>query len=421
MNSFQTIILGIFGFFIIAGLLAVAMVKQGGEAQKVTVTLWGSLPRTDVQSLVSNLYGKSETVGVSYREIGESDFDQTVIEALAVGKGPDLILLPLPLLLRYRDKVQLIPYANYSKRTYQDTFIQEGDHFLLEGGVVALPIALDPLVMYFNRDMLDEAGITTPPKYWDEFLALAKDISIKDDTGNLSQSAVALGEYRNILSAKEILSALFLQSGSSIFGLSSTGNLRGTLTQEGTPAVLDFYTEFANPLKPVYSWNRSLPESREQFTASALAIYFGFGSEYSDIQRANPNLNFDVALFPRPRNATVGTTFGKLTGVAILRTARNSSVALQVALTLASPKASGLLHKENSLPPVHRALLGEKPSDPVLAVLYDSASRARGFLDPNPARSGEIFRVMVESVTSGKERSSQALSRANQELQSALR
>ncbi|MDO8619848.1 MAG: ABC transporter substrate-binding protein [bacterium] len=421
MNSFQTIILGVFGFFIIAGLLAVAMVKQGGDAQKVTVTIWGSRPRVEVQNLIANLYGKSETVGVSYREIGEANFDQTVIEALAVDKGPDLILLPLELLLRYRDKIRPVPYDKYTQRTFQDTFIQEGDHFLQADGIVAFPLVLDPLIMYFNRDFLDEAGITTPPKYWDEFLTLARDISVKDETGNLSRSAVALGEYRNILSAKEILSALFLQSGSSIFGLSSTGNLRGTLTQEGTSAVLDFYTEFANPLKPVYSWNRSLPLSKEQFTASELAIYFGFGSEYTEIQRTNPNLNFDVGLFPRPRNATVGITYGKLTGVAMLRSARNPSVALQVALTLGSPQAAGFLHKENGLPPVHRSLLSDKPADPFLAVLYDSASRSRGFLDPNPAVSGEIFRTMVESVTSGRARSPQALGKANQELQSALR
>ncbi len=421
MNSFQTIILGIFGFFIIVGLLAVSMVRSNKNADKVALTMWGSESSAEVNTLIRNLYENSKQISLRYTQFDESKLDQAIIEALAVNRGPDLVLLPLSLLLRYDDKIKPIPYETYSERTFRDTFIQEGDLFLGPKGIFALPFSLDPLVMYFNRDMLDEAGISTPPKYWDEFLTLAKNISVKDDTGNLSRSAVALGEFRNILSAREILSALLMQSGSGVFGFSSSGSLRGTLTQQGTPAVLDFYTEFANPLKPVYSWNRSLPSAYNQFLTSKLAVYFGFGSEYPELQKGNPNLNFDVAILPRPRNASVGITYGKLTGVALLRAAKNPSVALQVALSLTTPSAAGFLHKKNGLPPVHRALLADKPADPFGAVLYDSASRSRGFLDPNPALSGDIFKAMIESVTSGKARSSEALGRANQELQSALR
>ncbi len=421
MNSFQTIILGIFGFFIIAGLLAVSMVRANKNADKVTLALWGSEPKIVVNALLRTLYDNNDKMSVTYSEFDETKLDQAIIEALAVNRGPDMVLLPLSLLMRYRDKITLIPYETYSKRTFQDTFIQEGDLFLNAKGLYALPFSLDPLVMYFNRDFLDEAGIATPPRYWDEFLTLAKNISVKDEIGNLSKSAVALGEYRNIASAREILSALFLQSGNMILGYNAEGSLKSTLSQGGSSAVLDFYTEFANPLKPIYSWNRALPSSYHQFLSSKLAVYFGFGSEYADLQKGNPNLNFDLALLPRPRNATVGTTYGKLTGVALLRSAKKPSVALQVALSLTSPSSAGFLHRQNGLPPVHRALLADKPSDPFGAVLYDSASRARGFLDPNPALSGDIFRTMIESVTNGKARSTEALGRANQELQSALR
>ena len=421
MNSFQTIILGIFGFFIIAGLLAVAMTKSNKNADKVNLTMWGSESSVEVNNLIKNFYERNDKIGVVYREIDERELDQTIIEALAVGRGPDMVLLPAELLLRYRDKIRLIPYENYSARIFSDTFVQEGDLFLAPKGIYAFPFVLDPMVMYWNRDMFDEAGISAPPKYWDEFLTLAKNISEKDSTGNLSRSAVALGEYRNIVSAKEILSVLFLQSGNTIMGTDEKGAAKALLNQGGASAVLNFFLEFANPLKPIYSWNRSLPSSRNQFTSSRLAVYFGFGSEYKDLQKKNPNLNFDVALLPRPRNASLGITYGKLTGIAMLRGVRNPSVALQVLLTLTSPSASGFLHSQNDLPPVHRNLLRDKPSDTVGAILYDSASRARGFLDPNPAKSAGIFQTMIESVGSGKEETVRALSKANSELQSALR
>ncbi|MDO8594179.1 MAG: extracellular solute-binding protein [bacterium] len=420
MSSFQTIVLGIFGVFIIAGLLVIASVKSKGSGEEVAhLSMWGSVSGAEMQNMTDYFFSKSKTLALNYREIPESDLDQALLEALASGRGPDMVMLPATLLLRYRDKIVPIPYVNYTERVYRDTFVQAADLFLTPEGAAALPFSLDPLVMYWNRDFLDEAGITTPPKFWDEFLLLANKLTLKDRLGNISRSAVALGEYRNIASAKEILAALFLQSGTPIFSANASGGLRGSLNQTGAASVLDFYTEFANPLKPDYSWNRSLPNSRSAFLASSLAVYFGFGSEYNDLKRGNPNLNFDIALFPRPRNASVGLTYGKLTGISILRSSSNPSAALQVALILSSAEASSRLQQLSGLPPVHRSLLADKPTDSYGALMYDSASRARGFLDPNPRLSSGIFQTMVESVTSGKERSGGALEKANQSLEGA--
>ena len=421
MNSFQTLVLGIFGFFIIAGLLVIATVKSSGTEEKAVVSMWGVRPGDEVGTLLEAFFEDSETLAVTYQEISESIIDEQLVEALAAGRGPDMVLLPAELLLRYRDKITLIPYANYTERQFRDTFIQVGDLFLRQDGIAALPFSLDPLIMYYNRDFLDEANIATTPKYWDEFLSLANKISLKDRLGNVSKSAVALGEFRNVSHAKEILSALFLQSGNAIFGYDASGGFRAFLDNQTSVSVLDFYTEFANPLKPVYSWNRSLPNSKSSFLASKLAVYFGFGSEYKEIRSGNPNLNFDVAPFPRPRNASVGITYGKLTGISILRTSRNPSASLQAALILTSPQASIYLRDKNGLPPVQRALLSDRPTDAFGAVVYDSATRARAFLDPDPKVTSEAFRIMVESVTSGKSRSDGAIGTASDTIESGLR
>ena len=323
MNSFQTIILGIFGFFIIIGLVVVATQKSKGGPEAAQVSMWGTTEREAVEEIVRASFDP-ETLKVAYREVSESALDQELIEALAAGRGPDMLLLPLDLLARYIDKLQFIPYTSYSERSYKDTFIQEADLFLFSKGIAALPFSVDPLIMYFNRDLLDEGGIAQAPKFWAEFLAIGNEVTQKDDDGNISRSAVALGEYRNISFAREILATLFMQGGNPIVDRSPSGT-KVTFTKNGTGPILDFYTEFANPLKPSYSWNRSLPNSRSAFLSSKLAIYFGMASEYEGLLKANPNLNFDVAVFPRPRSASVGITYGKLTGVAILRTTSSPS------------------------------------------------------------------------------------------------
>ena len=416
MNSFQTIVLSIFGFFILAGLLTVALVKQGGQGKAVQISLWGTVEARVMNEIAQTTFD-SEKIKISYREVKPETYDQTLIEALASGKGPDMVLLPLDLLMRQKDKLKIIPYTTYSERSYRDTFIQEADLFAQGNGIAALPFSIDPLVMYFNRDLLDEVSVSEAPKYWDEFIMLAKNLTVKNDSGDISRSAVALGEYRNINSAKPILAAMFLQAGNPI--IDSEG--KATLLQSNTGPVLSFFTEFGNPVKPVYSWNRALPSSRNMFLSSRLGVYFGFGSEYEELKRGNPNLDFDIALFPRPRNASVGTTFGKLTGIAVLRAARDPSTALQVALVLAGPTVAAKVSEKTGLPPVHRALLAKKPVDAFGSVMYDSAIRSRGFLDPNPEASEFAFQNMIESVTSGRERVGAALNKANSDLQSLVR
>ena len=419
MNSFQIIVLGIFAFFIVAGLAAISLVKQNAGAEVISLTMWGSVDKDLVESIIGSTVN-SETLKVSYREIPEWSLDKEIVEALAVRRGPDMLLLPLPLLTRYKDKLLVIPYSTYPERTFKDTFMQEGDLFLSKNGIIAFPFLLDPMVMYFNRDLLDEVKKPQAPRFWDEFISLARDLTLRDEYGNISRSAVALGEYRNINHAREILATLFMQSGNPIVAKGDSVN-KVTLDKSGISPVLDFYTEFANPQKPVYSWNRSLPSARSAFLAANLAIYFGFGSEYDGLRKGNPNLDFDIAPFPRPRDASIAITYGKLTGVSILRTASNTGVALQVALTLVSPRALNILRSKTGLPPVHRGLLTAKPTDAFGAVMYDSAFMARGFIDPNPAVSAGIFRNMIESVTSGRARSKEALQKANTEMKEAFR
>ncbi|PIQ68524.1 MAG: hypothetical protein COV91_03660 [Candidatus Taylorbacteria bacterium CG11_big_fil_rev_8_21_14_0_20_46_11] len=420
MNSFQTVVLGIFGFFIIAGLIVIATVKTTGGTPAVQISMWGSAPSTDIQPLLEQ-YFDSETLKVSYTEFAPESLDNSLVEALASGTGPDMVILPAELLVRYRDKIVFVPYTNYSDAQFRESFTQGAELFLEANGISALPFSVDPLLMYYNRDMLEGAGIVSAPKYWDEFLSIGNKLTKRDGIGNISRSAVALGEYRNIDNAKEILTGMFQQSGNAVVAHEATGRSYSVLEQTGAVSVLDFYTEFANPLKPSYSWNRAQVGSRSAFLSSRLAVYFGFGSEYNDLRKSNPNLNFTVAHFPNPRTASVSLTYGKFSGLAVLKSSRQQSAGLAVALTLSSASAQATFGRLSGLPPVRRDLLASRPTDTFGGILYDASIRARGFFDPNPTESVQVFQDMVESITSGKSGTGNAISQASSGFQRLIR
>jgi ABC-type glycerol-3-phosphate transport system substrate-binding protein len=238
---------------------------------------------------------------------------------------------------------------------------------------------------------------------------------LSDISSNLTvkQSAVSLGDYRNINHAKEILAALFFQTGNPIAVLSfdiqtNRENLKSALDDriEGaivspSEAVLSFYTQFANPVSKEYTWNRSLPNSLDAFVAGDLAIYFGFGSEASIIRTKNPNLDFDTALFPQQKDVHTPVTYGKLSVLAILSSSKNQTGALKAVISMTGTDFLKRYQSLSNLPPVRRDLLVNVPTDSLSPILYKSTFYSKGWLDPQPQNTSSIFQTMVESSLAG--------------------
>ncbi|MBI2109337.1 MAG: extracellular solute-binding protein [Parcubacteria group bacterium] len=426
LTPFQVILLGVFGFFIIFAVLVFSGIIPlfnntpkgvGGE-----VLLWGTLPASFLNEQIEELNREARGAwSILYIQKRPETFDAELVEALASGRGPDAIFLSQDLILRHRDKVFPIPYENLSVRQFLDTFIQEGELYLSSQGVLALPFSIDPLVMYWNRDIFSAASISKPPEAWDEFFTLALDITKTDNARNIIQSTVALGEFENILHAKEILTLLILQAGSPIVSIGASGlsSVLDEISGESTPpaeSALRFYTEFSNSAKSAYSWNRALPNSKDMFLAGDLAVYFGFASELSDIREKSPHLNFDVALVPQIRDSGVTMTFGNMTGLAVMKQSKNPGTALHVVSLMSGKDFIKKITEASALPPVRRDLLATVPVGITGGVFYRGALTSRAWLDPNPPVTNVIFARMVENTISGRERISAAITRASQEI-----
>ncbi len=428
MSKFQIAVIGIFGLLIIVSVIVFARYKGSG-ARQIEVAIWGTIPGTDFTRIIekTSLYN-SKQIKVIYVEKNPSTFDRDFVEALAAGVGPDLFILPHDKIYKQKNKIILIPYKSFSERLFKDSFIEGAEIYLDREGIIALPIMVDPLVMYWNRSIFTDARITQPPKYWDEFYALAKDISIKDGALNISRSLVSLGEYKNVTNAKEIIATLMMQAGAPIVKREGD-TIRIVMNESSCPklilppaeAAVNFYTEFSNPVKPFYSWNRSMPLSATYFLSGDMALYFGFSSEIFDIQKKNPNLNFDLAAVPVSRepgsaDCKINVSYAKFYGLAISRGSKNSNAAFAVASILSSNQGISAIAEVLNMPPVRRDLLSQKPTKAYQSVFYDSAILSKAWLDPDPEATSDIFSRMIDGITSGRERTSTAVSRASREL-----
>lgn len=418
--------MGVFVFLAIVGVIIFSAYK-GSSKDAVNVTVWGTISKTSFEEIIkqTSLY-QSKEFSVNYVEKSEEKFDEDFVEALASGVGPDLFMLPSDKILKHRNKIFPIPYNVLTQRQFKDAFVEGAEIYMFPEGVLALPIFADPLVMYWNRNIFNNAKVTIPPKYWDEFYNLANLMSKKDGSLNILKSAVAMGEFSNIAHAKDIIANLAIQAGTpitSLVGGQVVSVLEEMFSKPTMPseAAINRYTEFSNPAKPSYSWNRSLPKSTNYFLSGDLAIYFGLASEIGMLRLKNPNLNFDVAEIPIEREKGADISFTNFNSLAVAKASKNISAAYSVASILSSNIGAKAISEELKLPPVRRDLLAQKSTDAFMSIFYSSAIRAKSWLDPLPEETNDIFKDMIESITSGRARTLEAISKANDEIASLLK
>ncbi len=409
-STFQIIIIVVFSLFVALGMIVLYWTNKGGSGEKITtVYLWGPVSSVTMNGFLESLQLDKQGLNVVYEEKPADSFDEKFVEALASGIGPDAIVLPEESIYRHFDKITPIPYQTFTERNFKDSYLTGAEVYLNPKGVIGIPFSIDPLIMYWNRDMFASKGIANSPKYWDEFLALSSKLTEKKGASGLTKSAVALGEFSNISNAKEIISAMSMQAGNYFTGINSEGDLTLNLDKEKFLDVLDFYSQFANPLKKVFSWSRSLPNSRTVFSRGDLGVYFGFFSEKNDIFGSNSNFDFDYGYLPQVRNGDNRVTYSNMLAISVLKQSRNPSATMKLAFLVGSKEAVKIWGDLTGLPPIRRDLYSEKPTDSFGIIGYDSALIGRGWLDPNGKKTREVFRDTVESISSGWQTSTEAV------------
>ena len=422
-GNFQIIILIVFIATAVLGILvfsgAIPLGNQGDNTgAQGTVVLWGTVKTGIISPLLEDFNRVNTAFVVKYEEKHPDTFDNDLLEALAGGVGPDMFFISDDLAFKYSNKIYTIPYQSFSLNTFKNTFVGAGEVFLTSKGVLAFPLAVDPLMMYYNRSVLDANGIAYPPAYWDEFTNLVPLLTKKDNRGIITNSTIAMGQFSNVFHAKDILSALFMQAGNLIIA-EKNGSFISVLGQTGKydlGSILKFYTDFADPLKDIYSWNKSFSNSRDAFSAENLTFYFGYASELQSLVNKNPNQNFLVAPIPQIRNSNFKLTSAHVTGIAISSLSKNFNTAFTAANLMAKTDFASKFVASLGVAPVRRDLLKAAPTDAYLSTFYASAFFAKNWLDPSPKDTDNIFQEMIEKVLSNRMSVGEAVSDASAKL-----
>ncbi len=429
MTKFQLILTMVFGAFIIIGVIFFSLGRSGSNQAISKVLVWGYLPENQFQEILKQTgVSDDKNFSVTYEQIDRDNFDDNFVNALADGYGPDVLYIGQDQILKQKNRLALIPYEYYPLRNFQNTFTEGTEIMLADGGIRAIPITVDPLVLYWNRDTFAEAGLVNPPKNWPELTyEMIFPFTKKDGPVTLLQSAIPLGTWSNLNHAKGILSALIMQSGGNVTSKMASGvvsALGNRIANGARPAesALNFFVDFSNPQTNFYTWNGALSNSIDYFASGRSAMYIGLASDLEKIKQRNPNLNFDVTELPQSPERKRAVTYGEIMSLAIPSSTSNFASALNF-INAVSTKEGTLIHSRvlGSAPSRKDALLEPDPANAFESVFFNSAKYALSWLDPDKTETDNIFSDMIKSVTSGQKRISDSVSTANQELVNILK
>lgn len=434
-NIFQTVLMVVFGAGIAIGVFLFATNDGGNSAGSGSggrITIWGTLDATIFRNALAQAAPYLTNIEVSYIEYDADVFENTFINALASGEGPDLVVLEGQDVIAQRDRIIPWEYEVFPQSIFIENFVDSAQIFLLNNGTYAFPILIDPLILYANNDLLASSFFVNPPSTWNEVLSYTPQLVEKTDAGSIIRAGIALGTSSNVLHAVDIFSALVLQSGNPIvqrlpqtndFDPEFQAILRSPgLQGQQAPAInsLIFYNSFADNTQAHYSWNPSLDLDRDAFVAGDTALYIGYASEYTDIIKRNPNLNFKVSILPQIQDSATKTTFAHVYGLGVVRTSQKVVLAQNVANILGTT-ASESFSDVFGLPSPRRDVLSKTKSQDVFQIFNNSAIIAKTWFNPLPSQVNPLVHQAIIDMNTQREQPQQIINTLEDRINDILR
>ena len=389
------------------------------KSPQVTLEFWGLFDDRTVWQPIFDAYRKNNnTVYFNYVQMNPDTYEQDLIEALAAGKTPDIIMFRSSWLPKHGNKISPLPETAMTLRNFQETFpdVAVVDFVRQPAGkIYALPVWTDVLTMFYNKDLFNTAGIATPPKTWDDFIKTVQKLSGKDKFGNLTKSGAAIGAANNVNNAADILSLLMLQVGAKM--ISDDGTVAafnrpitaGNSTYKPGESALRFYTDFANPKSNAYTWNDKMPNSFDAFTSGQTAIIFDYAVNMPRIKQKAPNLRLGVASVPQLTEATKVVNYADFWGYSVPLASKNPEAAWNFLVFLTGKDMNQYFSKAVLRPASRRDVLSEERTLSDLGVFADSILSATNWYRVDPPAIDSIFRDMINSVVLGNTKLADAI------------
>lgn len=451
--------------------------RNTATSYSVNLEVWGLFDDSDVFAKAMEIYKNRNprVKSITYKKLTVDSYENDLRDALATGKGPDIFLIHHTWLAKHLEKLESSPLvvlpggkepvSLMTPRKVQETFPDViSQDFIRDSKVYALPLSIDSLALYYNRDLFNQAGITRAPRTWLEFDDAAAKLTNVDSFGNIKLSGAAMGLSSDrpdnpgggkINRATDILTLLMLQSGVQMDknGIASFSAYPPDFSgKEKAPGqmALEYFTKFSDFNSAQYSWNSLMHNSVDSFIEGKTAMTLNYSWMIPRVKDKAPKLNLGVSLVPQNKDASgngIDVNFANYWGYAVSKNKLLSDPAAGIVATstneqriaeawkfliyLSMPpnfssnfiNAPSTQEEANFDPAAEYASMQQKPAarrdliarqqeDILLSPFAQGNLIARSWREPDNLAVEKIFDEMIDDVALRNENSREALKQA---------
>ena len=412
-NTFRNLLL------VLAMVVMVAVPLYGSgrvQAQdKVTITFWNGFTGSDrpaVEELVKQFNDSQDAIEVEMTISPWDSLMQNLIGAMPAGEGPDVAGIHFQYIPQYAASGLLMDltdtFEGYSELDPSNWPPALVDLMQYDGKFYAAPVNYATLMMYYNKDLFEAAGLDpeNPPADWDSWIEAIKATTI----GN--QYGIALGERETI----PMWPILIWGNGGDIIADGASA-----LAQPETIEALQLWGDLvAN--EGVSPFGLTGAESDQLFQSGRAAM------EINGPWMVNGNidagLNFDVA--PVPEGPAGRVTLADTVVFVVSESSEHKDAALEFINFWNSKEAQLYFSTQTGFPPVRLDMVDDPDlaeASPWAAKFAASAPYSRFYLGGQEQFveiDNDIFIPMIQSITQGVSSPEEAAQQADEQLTALL-
>ena len=285
-------------FLILLVIIIRAIFFNKPSNKAVSLVYWGLWEDKEVmEPLIVAYQNKYPNVKITYQKMNPQSYREKLVSrsktqgadgvgAAAIEK-PDIFRFHNTWLPEIKDIVSPLPPTVMSGEEFDKTFYPVHKKDLKVGNYYyGLPLEIDGLVLVYNESLFKKAGISSVPTTWDDITQIVPKLTVKDQSGNLITSGIALGTASNVDHFSDIFGLLLLQNGGSL----------NKLDQEEASGALEIYRKFSEP--PQGYWTEEMANSTTAFIQEKVAMIIVPSWVILSIKSANPDIDMKVVPVP---------------------------------------------------------------------------------------------------------------------------
>jgi len=400
-------------------LLIINFIFQPEPVPPTYLVVWGVYDEQGALNEQILEYAKqNKTIAIKYEKKNPATYEDDLIRAFAENKAPDIWMMHNTWLPKWKTLIKEFPDALSKEilpfESFKNSFVDVVEKDLSENNkIYALPLYVDTLAMFYNKDFFNSEGIANPPQTWDELIEDVDILSKKDQWGQITRAGVSMGTAENINRATDILSLLMLQNGTKMIGDSKeraafeeSVRIDEKVYYPGREA-LRFYTDFSNPSKRTYTWNRQMRYSVDAFIEGKSAIMFNYSHQMPVIKARAPYLNFGIAPMPQVKDRNFDVNYANYWAFAVskkdksVESERIAQEAWRFVNFLTQQANSKKYLEKTKKPTARKDLVDWQRNDLELGVFAKQSLTAKNWYQIDNLKIEKIFTDAIDSIVLG--------------------